>query len=134
MRTEVSYNYVASWSEKLLAQGRFSFGLHELKTANEALSDTAIKFALKRLSDKGKVISVFKGYYLIIPPQYAVKGILPPHLYLDAFMKYLQRPYYVSLLLFSALFRDTHVNHCKSACIYYFWVSRNNKTCSFAPS
>ncbi len=98
MRTEVSYNYVASWSEKLLAQGRFSFGLHELKTANEALSDTAIKFALKRLSDKGKVISVFKGYYLIIPPQYAVKGILPPHLYLDAFMKYLQRPYYVSLL------------------------------------
>ncbi len=29
-------------------------------------------------------------------------------------------------LLFSALFRDTHVNHCKSIYVYYFWVSRNN--------
>jgi hypothetical protein len=34
-----------------------------------------------------------------------------------------------SLFLFSAFFRDTHVNHCKSIYDCYFWVSRNNKIC-----
>lgn len=89
---------MASWSEKIQAQGRYGFALTELKQANPALSNNAAKFALKRLSDKGKLLSLFKGYYLVIPPQYASKGILPPQLYLDAFMKYLRRPYYVALL------------------------------------
>lgn len=98
MAQDIIYNSLAVWAEALLAQGRYGFSLSELKEKNAALSDSAIKFALKRLSDKGKVLSIFKGYYLIIPPQYASKGILPPHLYLDAFMNHLGRPYYVALL------------------------------------
>jgi predicted transcriptional regulator of viral defense system len=98
MKIELTYNQVASWSEKIQSQGRYGFALTELKQATPELSDDAVKFALKRLSDKGKVLSVFKGYYLIIPPQYTTKGILPPALYLDAFMKHLKRPYYVALL------------------------------------
>lgn len=108
MKTELTYNQVASWSEKIQAQGRYGFALTEMKQANPELSDDAVKFALKRLSDKGKVLSVFKGYYLIIPPQYASKGILPPALYLDAFMKYLQRPYYVALLNAAAFHGASH--------------------------
>ncbi|MEZ4829608.1 MAG: type IV toxin-antitoxin system AbiEi family antitoxin [Bacteroidia bacterium] len=108
MKTRLPYNYITSWSEKILAQGRYGFGLPELREANEDLSDTAIKFALKRLSDKGKVLSIFKGYYLIIPPQYAIKGILPTQLYLDAFMKHLQRPYYVALLNAAAFHGASH--------------------------
>lgn len=108
MKTELTYNLVASWSEKIQAQGRYGFALTEMKQANPELSDDAVKFALKRLSDKGKVLSVFKGYYLIIPPQYASKGILPPALYLDAFMKYLQRPYYVALLNAAAFHGASH--------------------------
>jgi predicted transcriptional regulator of viral defense system len=108
MKLNITYNHIASWSEKILAQGRYSFGLTELKERNAALSNSAVKFALKRLSDKGKVLSVFKGYYLIIPPQYASKGILPPQLYLDAFMKYLQRPYYVALLNAAAFHGASH--------------------------
>lgn len=108
MRTEITYHHIATWPDKLLAQGRYGFGLAELKQANPALSDDAVKFALKRLSDKGKVLSVFKGYYLIIPPQYASKGILPPQLYLDAFMKHLQRPYYVALLNAAAFHGASH--------------------------
>lgn len=108
MKAELTYNQVASWSEKIQAQGRYGFALTEIKQANPELSDDAVKFALKRLSDKGKVLSVFKGYYLIIPPQYASKGILPPALYLDAFMKYLQRPYYVALLNAAAFHGASH--------------------------
>lgn len=108
MKTESIYNQVASWSEKIQAQGRYGFALTELKQANTELSDDAVKFALKRLSDKGKVISIFKGYYLIIPPQYTSKGILPPTLYLDAFMKHLNRPYYVGLLNAAAFHGSSH--------------------------
>ncbi len=108
MKSEGTYNQIELWTEKILAQGRVGFGLSELKERNAALSDSAVKFALKRLSDKGKVLSVFKGYYLIIPPQYSKKGILPPQLYLDAFMKYLQRPYYVALLNAAALHGASH--------------------------
>jgi len=108
MKVAITYNQVASWTEKIQAQGRYGFALTELKQANPVLSDDAVKFALKRLSDKGKVISVFKGYYLIIPPQYASKGILPPTLYLDVFMKHLQRPYYVGLLNAAAFHGSSH--------------------------
>lgn len=108
MKSDVTYNQIASWSEKILAQGRFGFGLAELKAGNKEMSDSAVKSALKRLSDKGKVLSVFKGYYLIISPQYSSKGILPPQLYIDAFMKHLQRPYYVSLLNASAYHGASH--------------------------
>jgi predicted transcriptional regulator of viral defense system len=108
MKTELTYNQVASWSEKIQAQGRYGFALTELKQSNPELSGDAVKFALKRLSDKGKVISVFKGYYLIIPPQYTSKGILPPTLYLDAFMKHLNRSYYVGLLNAAAFHGASH--------------------------
>jgi predicted transcriptional regulator of viral defense system len=60
--------------------------------------DIAVKRVLSRLSKKGEILSIYKGYYLIIPPQYTIKEILPPELFLDAFMKYLKRPYYISML------------------------------------
>ncbi len=98
MKTETTYNYIGNWTDELLAHGRYGFALSELKEKNHRLSDAAIKLALHRLTKKGKLLSIFKGYYLIITPQYKSKGILPPQLYLDAFMKHLNRPYYVALL------------------------------------
>lgn len=108
MKAEITYNHISNWSDALLAEGRYGFALTELKEKNHELSDSAVKFALKRLTDKGKLLSIFKGYYLIIPPQYASKGILPPPLYLDAFMKHLKRPYYVSLLNAAAFHGASH--------------------------
>lgn len=108
MNVEPTYNYITSWTETVLAQGRYGFSLSELRQSNEAWSDTAIKFALNRLTNKGKLRSIFKGYYLIIPPQYASKGMLPPTLFLDAFMKYLKRPYYVGLLNAAAFHGASH--------------------------
>ena len=61
MKTESIYDQVASWSEKIQAQGRYGFALTELKKSNKELSDDAVKFALKRLSDIEKVMFIFKG-------------------------------------------------------------------------
>lgn len=44
MKTEFIYNQVASWSEKIQAQGRYGFALTELKQTNPELSDDAVKY------------------------------------------------------------------------------------------
>lgn len=99
---------VEDWVNHLLAQGKYAFALHQLRTDFPKQSDTANKFALKRLVDKERIISIHKGYYLIIPPQYKSKGILPPALFLDAFMKELDRPYYLALLNAAAYHGASH--------------------------
>ncbi len=99
---------VEDWVNHLLAQGKYAFALHQLRTGFPEQTDTAHKFALKRLVDKDLIISIHKGYYLIIPPQYRSKGILPPTLFLDAFMKELDRPYYLALLNAAAYHGASH--------------------------
>jgi predicted transcriptional regulator of viral defense system len=102
------YKNVEDWINHLLAHGKYAFALHQLRAVFPEQSDTANKFALKRLVDKEIIISVHKGYYLIIPPQYRSKGILPPTLFLDAFMKELDRPYYLALLNAAAYHGASH--------------------------
>lgn len=105
---ELTNHHIAKWPELLMAQGRYGFALSELKLRYTELSDAALKSALKRLTDKGKLLPIFKGYYLIIPPQFSSKGILPPQLYLDTFMKHLNRSYYVALLSAAAFHGASH--------------------------
>lgn len=99
---------ILQWLDNRLAKGCYGFATEVLQEEIPDFSDIAVKRALSRLSAKGKIISFFKGYYLILPPQYALKGILPPQLYLDAFMDYLKRPYYVSLLNAAAFHGASH--------------------------
>ena len=99
---------IVQWLDKLLARGAYSFATEALQLEISDYSNIAIKRSLSRLSTKGKIVSLYKGYYLILTPQYASKGILPPQMYLDAFMKYLQRPYYVALLNAAAFHGASH--------------------------
>ena len=71
-------------------------------------SKLSIRAALNRLVEKGLVISIYKGFYIIIPPSYQNMGILPPTMFLDDLMEYLSRPYYISLLSSAALQGAAH--------------------------
>ncbi len=102
------YRNAEDWANHLLAKGKYAFALSQFRADFPEQSDTANKFALKRLVDKEQIISIHKGYYLIIPPQYRSKGILPPTLFLDAFMKELDRPYYLALLNAAAYHGASH--------------------------
>lgn len=102
------FKSVEDWVTHLLAQGKYAFSLQQQRASFPKQSDTANKFALKRLVDKEQIISIHKGYYLIIPPQYRSKGILPPNLFIDAFMKELDRTYYLALLNAAAFHGASH--------------------------
>ena len=99
---------VNAWVENLEKKGRKSFSLLQLEEELHNYSEIAIKSALKRLSKKGKILSIHKGFYLIISAPYANRGILPAALFMDSFMNYLQRPYYVGLLSAAALYGASH--------------------------
>ena len=96
------------WIEQLQSNGKIAFSLRQAHNTFPDLSEDAIKLALNRLSKRDKVISIHKGYYLIIPPQYASKGVLPPALYLDGLMQFLERPYYAGLLSAAAFHGAAH--------------------------
>lgn len=108
MEDSRQYKSAEDWVNNLLAKGKYAFALHQFRADFPEQSDTANKFALKRLVDKELIISIHKGYYLIIPPQYRSKGILPTTLFLDAFMKELDRPYYLALLNAAAYHGASH--------------------------
>lgn len=99
---------IPEWVENLLQRGRTAFSIEELRQAYPQYSDVALKLILNRLFKKGKAVSIHKGVYLIISPQYASRGILPPTVYLDTLMKYLNRPYYLGLLNAASFYGAAH--------------------------
>lgn len=72
------------------------------------MQEEALRQRLTRTVAKGKIVSIYKGYYLIITPQYSARGILPPVLFIDGLMHYIRRPYYVSLLNAASFFGAAH--------------------------
>ncbi len=78
----------------LLSMENYSFSLKEI-TQNTNREGTSLKFALARLIEKKEIVSLRKGFYLIIPPRYSKQGQLPIQLYIDKLFKSLNRNYYL---------------------------------------
>ncbi len=81
----------------LQSRGRYTF------TTTEALvkirgSDIAVRRALLRLKKKGILVTPFRGFHIVIPPEYCSLGCLPPDQWVPDLMGYLGEPYYAGLL------------------------------------
>ena len=72
------------------------------------MSETYIKTAINRLVRSGKIISPAKGFYVIVPIEYVLSGIVPATFYIDQMMSYLSRDYYIALLNASAFYGAAH--------------------------
>ena len=99
---------LGQWIENLQSGGRYAFPLSLMDDELPGYTGIAAKRALSRLTAKGRVISIYKSYYLIIPPLYSSKGILPPALFLDGLMKNIERPYYLALLNAAGFYGASH--------------------------
>lgn len=89
------------------ARGRHSFSWNDLRQHFD-LSGKALKQALFRLKSRKKIAQVRQEFYAIITPEYAQKGMLPVHLFIDDMMKSLGKRYYVGLFSASALHGAAH--------------------------
>ncbi|MCF6213072.1 MAG: type IV toxin-antitoxin system AbiEi family antitoxin [Flavobacteriaceae bacterium] len=78
----------------LLSIENYSFSLEEITQHTDG-EGTSLKFELARLIEKKEIVSLRKGFYLIIPPRYGKQGQLPIQLYIEKLFKYLNRNYYL---------------------------------------
>lgn len=88
---------IKKYIEGLVSRGRYFFTLKEIED-NLNLSKGSIRVSLSRLKKAGEIASPAKGYYIIIPLEYRSLGCLPPDHFIPDLMKYLNLPYYVTLL------------------------------------
>jgi len=120
MQNNKIYNYLAKYIEDLQSDGKLYFSLDDLINKHPDHSKAALKLSLNRLSAKQMVLSVYKGFYVIIPPEYRRRKIIPPELFIDALFAYLARPYYVGLLSAAVLHGASH----QQVMVYYIFIDK----------
>ena len=107
MASKNKYEYIETYLDAIRAKGRYSFSLEELLDEFE-ISYNALVQRLYQLKRKNKIAQIRQNFYVIIPPEYIALGTLPPDLFMDSMMKYLEKKYYVGLLSAAALHGAAH--------------------------
>ena len=105
---KVKLNNISNWVLYRSKRGKLTFSRQELVAVFSCLSEQTVKNNLNLMIKKCEIFPVFKGFYSVIPVDYALVGIVPPEFYIDDLMKYLGRPYYVSLLNAAAFYGAAH--------------------------
>jgi predicted transcriptional regulator of viral defense system len=107
MERKSTYNYFENYLIEVQSKGRYSLTLSELK-AKFNISEKAILQKIFRLKRKNQLAQVRKEFYVIIPPQYSRRGMIPPTLFVNDMMEFLNREYYVGLFSAAALHGAGH--------------------------
>lgn len=68
----------------------------------------AVRARLRRLKEQGRIADPYRGFHVIVPPQYRRLGCQPAEDFVPLLMKHLREPYYVSLLSAAALHGASH--------------------------
>ena len=89
---------IREWVRNREINGQPTFSYEEIQNIFSDSSEQIVKNELYRLSVQKIIVSVYRGFYVVIPTQYAAKGIVPPIYYIDQLMAHLNKPYYISLL------------------------------------
>jgi predicted transcriptional regulator of viral defense system len=81
----------------LASRGRYHFSTEEA-AHDLGVSLIAARSALRRLKKKGLVASPYRGFHVIVPPEYQSLGCLPADQFVPQLMGRLDTPYYAALL------------------------------------
>jgi predicted transcriptional regulator of viral defense system len=107
MNSPTTYNYLADYLNELRSEGRYSFTIPELHQRFK-LSENALKKALQRSKQKKEIALIRKEFYVIVPPEYRSRGVLPPALFIADLMHFLNHTYYTGLLSAAAFYGAAH--------------------------
>lgn len=93
--------------ESLQAIGRNSFTTHEFQEKLN-LSEIAATARLRRLRKSQQIANPHSAFHVIVPPRYRQLECIPPELFIDDLMRYLEKPYYVCLLSAARYYGAAH--------------------------
>ena len=99
---------LSDWIDEKVIRGYYTFTIEDVKNNFPQFSDAYIRTSLYRLTVKKKIISPWKGFYVIMPIEFALKAVIPPVFYIDALMSFLSKKYYVSLLNAASFYGASH--------------------------
>jgi predicted transcriptional regulator of viral defense system len=119
---------IREWIREREIRGIPSFAFEEVRHFFAASSEQTVKNELYRLSVQKRILPVYKGFYVIIPPQYAAKNIVPPVYYIEQLMAFLKKPYYICLLNAAELLGAAHQRPQKFAVMTVFPKSSVSET------
>ncbi len=96
------------WVNSEMIRGRYIFTKEDVLALQLPISEQAMQNSLNRLTERGIIMSPWQNFYVAIPTEYKLKGVVPPTFYIDRLMKFLGRDYYVSLLTAAAMNGAAH--------------------------
>ena len=98
---------ISSYVDSLAARGRYHFTTAEAIAALKS-SPIAVRAAIRRLREKDRVAMPFRGFHLIVPPEYRELGCLPADQFVPQLMEHLGLAYYAGLLSAASLHGAAH--------------------------
>lgn len=99
---------ISDWIDSRQAEGLYYFTLREAANTLPWLTRQALARALARLVKNDRIVSIYHGFYLILPIEYKNWGVLPPDWFINDLMAYLEQPYYAGLLTAADYYGSSH--------------------------
>lgn len=90
------------WVIARMIRGQYIFTKEDVLAIGLPISDDALINSLVRMGKRGVIMSPWQNFYVTIPTEYKLKGVVPPSFFMDRLMKFLGRDYYVALLTSAA--------------------------------
>lgn len=105
-----SFNVVdiSQWVEGQMIRGHYMFTKKDVLDLCLPIKESSVNKSLQRLEARGVIVSPWQNFYVTVPTEYRLKGVVPPSFYFDSLMKFLGRDYYVSHLTSAALNGASH--------------------------
>lgn len=99
---------IREWINNRLIHGKPFFSVEDIRISFPNIIETSMRRELSRLVASKIIISVYRGFYVIVPPHYAADLKIPAYFYIDQLMSYIGKPYYLSLLTAGVLWGAAH--------------------------
>ena len=96
-----------NWIDERQTQGRYTF-LRSEAIEESGVSGEAVKKALQRMTQRGRIAKAKDYFYVIVPLEYATAGAPPASWLVRDLMTAMELPYYVGLLSAAAQHGASH--------------------------
>jgi len=96
-----------AYVDYLQSHGKHVF-LREQALQVLGISQQALTDSVKRLADKGRILRIRRGFFVIVPLAYKSVGTPPASWFIHDLMEFHQQPYYVGILSAAAIHGAAH--------------------------
>lgn len=99
---------ISKWIESKAMRGHYTFTKVDLTEAFPEMTQNSIRIAISRQVAKKTIVSPWHNFYVIVPMEYKLKGVVPPLFYIDGLMRFLGCNYYMALLNAAEMYGAAH--------------------------